>query len=233
MKKNKKDFKMRKVLIATPALNGSVHAWYTDSLSHSIKVCLANGIELFPVILVDESILPMARNELVKIAYDSELESIIFIDSDQVWDVNGLLNVINSEYDVFALPVVSKTDEPGNFNVRIKDLEKIEKDSDGNIKVDSVGTGFLKLSKKAVKSLWDSSSTSFFRGKDLKLVFEYGNFDDEFFGEDIYLCKKLKDLGYDVWINPKYTCGHIGNKMWLGDYSHFLEYICSGEEKDI
>ena len=74
------EVKIRRVLIGTPALDGKVQAWYTDSLCNSIKLCAANGIDLLPVILIDESILPMARNELLNIAYTEEVESIVFID---------------------------------------------------------------------------------------------------------------------------------------------------------
>jgi len=222
--------KVRRVLIGTPALDGKVYAWYTDSLANSIKVCAANGIDLLPVILIDESILPMARNELLNIAYQEEVESIVFIDSDQVWDPVALLNLINSPHDVMGLPVVSKTDDPGKFNVIIQNIDHIQKDKQGNIKVDGVGTGFLKLSRKALESLWNSNQTVEFRGKELKLICEYATNYNIFVGEDLYLCTKLKELEYDIWVNPNTTCAHIGSKIWMGDFAHFLDFITTPKE---
>jgi len=233
VEKQQEEIKIRRVLIGTPALDGKVQAWYADSLSNSIKVCAANGIDLQPVILIDESILPMARNELLNIAYQDNFESIVFIDSDQVWDARALLDVINSQHDVIGLPVVSKTDEPGNFNVKLKGIDQIEKDEQGNIKVDAVGTGFLKLSRKALEALWNSNPTTLFRGKELKLICEYATSYNEFVGEDIYLCTKLKELEFDIWINPNATCAHIGSKVWMGDFSHFLEFITSQKPEEI
>lgn len=221
----KEEVKIRRVLIGTPALDGKVQAWYTDSLCNSIKVCAANGIDLQPVILIDESILPMARNELLNIAYQANFESIVFIDSDQIWDPVALLDIINSNYDVIGLPVVSKTDEPGNFNVKLKNLDQIQTDEEGNIKVNGIGTGFLKLSRKALEALWNSNPSITFRGKELKLICEYATSYNEFIGEDIYLCNKLTELEFDIWVNPKSTCAHIGNKVWIGDFSHFLQYL--------
>lgn len=226
----KEEIKIRRVLIGTPALDGKVHAWYTDSLSNSIKVCAVNGIDLLPVILIEESILPMARNELLAIAYKEKVESIVFIDSDQAWDPMALLDIINSEYDVIGLPVVSKTDEPGKFNVIVKNLEDIEEDEQGNINVDGVGTGFLKISKKAIQELWDSNQSVEFRGKELKLICEYATSGDSFVGEDVYLCSKLKKLDFDIWVNPKSTCAHIGSKVWIGDFSHFLDFLKNPKE---
>jgi hypothetical protein len=229
----KEEIKIRRVLIGTPALDGKVQAWYTDSLANSIKVCAANGIDLQPVILIDESILPMARNELLNIAYQDNFESIVFIDADQVWNPIALLEVINSQYDVMGLPVVSKTDEPGNFNVILQRTDNIQKDEQGNIKVDAIGTGFLKLSRKALEALWNSNPTTLFRGKELKLICEYSTSYNEFVGEDIYLCKKLKELEFDIWINPNATCAHIGSKVWIGDFAHFLEFLTAQKPEEI
>jgi hypothetical protein len=222
--------KIRRVLIGTPALDGRVHAWYTDSLSNSIKICAANGIDLLPIILINESILPMARNELLTLAYNEQVDSFVFIDSDQAWDPAALLNLINSPHDVIGLPVVSKTDEPGKFNVIIEDFEHLQRDEDGNIKIDAIGTGFLKLSRKALEALWNSNQTVEFRGKELKLICEYSTIHNSFVGEDIYLCNKLKELDFDIWVNPNSTCAHIGDKIWMGNFSEFIDYITTLEE---
>jgi hypothetical protein len=40
----------------------------------------------------------------------------------------------------------------------------------------------------------------------------------DFIGEDITLTKKIKELGYDIWLNPNHTVSHIGNKMYKGDF---------------
>jgi hypothetical protein len=213
---------LRKVMVATPALTGDVSSWFLDSMVRSVKLCYDNGIDLCPVTLINESILPMARNELFDIAYVSNAESVIFIDSDQAWDPEALLEVVNSDYDVLGLPVVSKTDEQGQFNVKIHNPDRIEYDSNGYIKVNAIGTGFLKLSNKVVKSLWEYSEAVEFRGKTLRNVCKYAVDENGFIGEDIFLCHKIKELGYDIWLNPKFTCAHIGNKIWFGDFLDFL-----------
>lgn len=220
----------RRVLIGTPALDGKVDVWFADALTTSAKLCLANNINLLPVMLAYESILPMARNELIKIAYDEQVESLVFIDNDQAWNPVALLQVINSSYDVLGLPVVSKTDEPGKFNVNIGNPDSLQKDEEGNIKVESIGTGFLKLSRKALEALWNSNSFIEFRGKELKLICEYSSNYNSFVGEGITLCNKLKELDFDIWVNPNSTCAHIGTKTWMGDFAHFLNFITTPQE---
>jgi GT2 family glycosyltransferase len=37
-------------------------------------------------------------------------------------------------------------------------------------------------------------------------------------GEDIMLCEKIKELGYQIWLNPKHTVFHIGTKKFKGNF---------------
>ena len=88
---------MKKVLIATPCLYGQVDAWFVNSLYESVLLGLKNDILLQPVFLANESILPMARNELINLAYNSKYNCMVFIDSDELWDPLALIEIIQSQ----------------------------------------------------------------------------------------------------------------------------------------
>jgi hypothetical protein len=57
-----------------------------------------------------------------------------------------------------------------------------------------------------------------FRTKKLRNICEYTYVNGSFVGEDITLCRKIKELGYKIWVNPKFTVHHIGNKMYKGNF---------------
>ncbi len=206
---------MKRVLIATPCLDGKVDAWFVNSLYESTKLGLANNVMFQPVFLANESILPMARNELLNLAYRERYDAMVFIDDDEEWDPKVLLNIINSSKDVVAVPVVNKGDKKIQYNVY--DVQK-EPDTDGYLKIGRCGTGFLKLSQKVIKDLWESNPVCEFRGRQLKYICEYTVINDSFHGEDIVLCEKIKELGYQIWLNPTHTVTHIGNKKFRGDF---------------
>jgi hypothetical protein len=169
------------------------------------------------VFLANESILPMARNELFALAYKENYDTMVFIDDDESWDETALIEIIKSEKDVVALPVVNKGDKDITFNVWLtKDTKKDE--SDGYIKINKCGTGFLKLSRKVIEDLWNSNTELVFRNKKIKNICEYTHVNGDFVGEDITLTNKIKDLGYDIWLNPNHTVSHIGNKMYRGNF---------------
>jgi hypothetical protein len=57
------------------------------------------------------------------------------------------------------------------------------------------------------------------------MICEYGSDENGFIGEDINLCYKLKKLGFDIWVDIRSTCAHIGSKVWMGDFSQFFEFL--------
>lgn len=208
---------MKKILIATPCLDQKVDAYFVHSLCESIKLGIKHDLDIRCVFLANESILPMARNELFALAYKEQYDTMVFIDDDEYWDASSLIEIIESTKDVVSLPVVNKGDKHIGFNVWLS--EQPQPDSDGYIKLHRCGTGFLKLSQKVIADLWHSNTALEFRGKKLRNICEYTHSSGEFVGEDITLCNKIRELGYTIWLNPKHTVSHIGNKMYRGDFA--------------
>ena len=71
---------MQQILIATPCLYGKVDAYYVHSLCESIKLGLKEDMLIKAIFLSNESILPMARNELLSLAYKNQYDQMVFID---------------------------------------------------------------------------------------------------------------------------------------------------------
>lgn len=210
---------MKKILIATPCLDQKVDAYFVHSLCESIKLGLRHDLDIKCVFLANESILPMARNELFKLAYDENYDTVVFIDDDEYWDEQALIDIILSPKDVITVPVVNKGDKKIEYNIPSPKSDDAIDPADGYIQVSKSGTGFLKLSRRTLIDLWNADESVIFRGKNLKNICEYTYTNDgEFVGEDITLSKKLTKLGYTIWANPHYTVSHIGNKMYVGDF---------------
>lgn len=229
-----------KIVIGTPSLTGQVQAEYVESLVETIRLGSKSGLEIYPILLSYESILPQARNEIFKVAYGAEADVLVFIDSDMQWTPSAFLKVVQAEQDVIGLPYPLKSDQPG-FNSNLI-WDKLELSGD-LLKVKATGTGFLKLSKLALTHLWDNSHPILFRGKVLKNVFEYATPQPDhsrncpedvltFMGEDIHLCAKLTALGFDIWVDTSSTCSHIGTKTWYYNFSDFVKMVQNNHVSD-
>lgn len=214
---------MKKILIATPCLDQKVDAYFVHSLCESIKLGLKHNLDIKCVFLANESILPMARNELFNLAYTEQYDCMVFIDDDEYWNEQYLIDIVLSEKDVVSLPVVNKGDKNIQYNIFLETDSPESDSTDGYIKTKKAGTGFLKLSKKVIEDLWISNPEIFFRNKVLKNICEYGFHKGSFVGEDITLSKKIIELGYTIWVNPHHTVSHIGNKMYRGDFKSSIK----------
>lgn len=159
----------------------------------------------------------MARNELINLAHRENYDTMVFIDDDEYWDCRHLIEIINSPKDVVTVPVVNKGDTKIAFNINLP--KKLETDpEDGYVKADTTGTGFLKISRKVIEQLCNSSPELRFRGKTLRTVFEYSQLAGDFVGEDIALSRKITELGHTIWVYPHHTVRHQGTKMYSGDF---------------
>lgn len=216
---------MKKVLIATPCLDQKVDAYFVHSLCESIKLGQKHGYDIKCIFLANESILPMARNELLNLAYSQEYDFVVFIDDDECWDEKILIDILNNKKDVITVPVVNKSDQKIGYNIFIDGVKLEIDEEDGYFKTKKTGTGFLKLSRNVVRDLWISNIEIVFREKKLKNICEYGQINGSFVGEDIMLSKKILELGYSIWVNPYHTVSHIGNKMYKGDFKKSIEKL--------
>lgn len=217
---------VQKVLIATPCLDQKVDAYFVHSLCESIKLGIKHNYDIKCVFLANESILPMARNELLNLGYREKYDAVVFIDDDELWNEQVLIDILNNKKDVITVPVVNKGDKNIGYNILLDGNNKIDIDpKDGYFKTKKSGTGFLKLSRQVVSDLWHSNPEIYFREKILKNICEYGCLNGGFVGEDITLSRKILELGYSIWVNPNYTVSHIGNKMYKGDFKQSIKHL--------
>lgn len=219
--KNTPKRKKIKVLLGTPSIDGKIESYYVDSLVNTMRESHQYNIEIFPIFLVGESVLHMARNKIIKLFYESDCDVLLFIDSDQMWDFPTFKKAITSNKSAFAIPVPLKSDEL-KFNVGfdLKNEQVDEKTQD--FTVITIGTGFFKLDRKIINELWNTSEEILFKGEHMKMIFEYSvNQQLHFIGEDYFLCEKIQQLGYHVWTNPNYISQHLGTKIYDKDFKKY------------
>jgi GT2 family glycosyltransferase len=218
---------VRKIVIATPCYGG-VSADFANSLAASVNVFLSHGIHLFPMLLAHHSVIQMARNRLLAEAIKLDVDDIVWIDSDISWDPMDLMKLCLHEEDVVGATYRKKMPESTHFTLMlIKGNET--PDWRGLVEVSRLGTGFLRMTKKTMKELFESSVEYIdSKGASVRNVFEVGLLDGEFLSEDFFVCEKLKKLGYKIMLDSKINLGHEGNFTYRGDVPHFLEWIKAG-----
>lgn len=213
---------VRKVLIATPAYDGRLDVWYTNSLVNTIRLAQANGIFIHPVFMSYDALIQRARNDLFGLMMEVNYSDMIFIDSDMEWNPEWIMELLAREEDVVGGTARKKTDAAEIYVAKTDDLTVHE---NGLIKCKGLGTGFVKISRRAVQALWQASPEYTNEGKTRRMICDVQVVDGQLYSEDTVLFKKLNDLGFDCWLDPKMTCNHIGTKKYVGNMAGWLERL--------
>lgn len=206
---------MKKVFIGTVSSTGNLCAYYVSSLVKSQELLIRSGIDCYIDIIIDEPLLHIARNRMLKLFIDSDCDELIMIDSDQAWDPYDLLKLINSDKDFIGAPVILKSEN--RYNVSFQSV-----DENDIIEVDYVGTGFLKISRNVAESIYNISS-KYDNGENKDaMAFETEIFDGNIISEDFVFCRKWNGLGGKVYIDTTIDPYHIGTAIYKGSFKKYL-----------
>jgi hypothetical protein len=168
---------------------------------------------------MNEALIQKARSNLFCDAYENGFDDVVFIDADQGFDAQAFFDLIDHDVDVVGLPVPMKVEEE-RYNIRPEDFTKHKWDSKvGLLEVECIGTGFLRLSRKAMQILWDKG-TQYYDQKPRRLICDIQIIDGGMISEDVQICKKLTDEGLKIYVDMRYTCDHFGVKKYTGNYQY-------------
>jgi len=223
------DKKPRRIMIGTPCYDGKLELDFMTSIFKTMELCILNEIEMTLKTIVGCSLIQKARDELFRMAYEAEVDDLIFIDADQGWEQKDFGNLISPTVDVIGGAVVSKNDLT-HYNV--KTFDKKYDFYYGLIDARAVGTGFMRISKRAIKMMWDASEKYTDHGKEYRHVFETKVVDGQLLGEDVAFCQKWRDLGEKVYVHPDINVSHTGKKTWYGDFKKYVEIANKNYEEN-
>jgi glycosyltransferase involved in cell wall biosynthesis len=219
---------MRKVLIGTPAHDGRVDVWFANSLVNTVKLAMQRQVDLRPIYMSYDSLVQRARNDIIRLAVEEDFDDLIFIDSDEEWDPEWIFKLLAFKEEVIGLPVVKKSDQM-MFNIKALPTG-LKTQQNGLMEVEAVGTGFMKISKSALKKVWDVSDEYQNEGRTCRMVFDVKVVDGQLVSEDNIFCQKWRNLGGKVFIEPSMTCNHIGVKKYQGSFLDYLKFLQQTEK---
>lgn len=220
-----------RVMIAVPSHDGRCDVEFAYALAETVRLCTQIGIDVRPVFWPGEALIQRARNELVKIALQAGLSDLIFIDSDQEWKPEWVVQLLRYPVDCVGGAVIKKDEKREHYNVSNPQGLDIPVDpATGLLRVNGVGTGFLRLSARAMEALWDASEE--YRddqNERNRMMFDVRVVNGRLVSEDIGMALKLRGAGIETYLDPTITCSHIGRKKFTGDFDAWLYALQSAE----
>lgn len=222
--------KNRHIFIATPAFDGKVHVQFALSLAELYVTLVQNNVGISSRINTSGSLLVAERNKLLEeFIRDEHATHILFIDSDLGFPAQAVLAMLDSEKDFVAgvYPARNSDSDDNQYLYRPKLID------DSNLIVSDkhllgaeyIPTGFTMLSREAVLKMRDKFPELYFQPKaearkneHAYCLFDTEVWDGEFWGEDYVFCRRARQAGIDIWVDPLIEFDHAGRRGMLMKY---------------
>ena len=216
-------------MIATPSYDGKTTIEYNDSLFRTVVSGMFLGYQVFPMYVCGEALLPKARNTLFQIAHEQQVDDVVWIDADIGWKQEDFFNLLKHEVDVVGGTYRKKYDGREIYVFRTHKDFVLE--SNGLAEMEGLGTGFLRMSKKAMNEIWDYSDK--YKEDDLEKanVFYLDLVNQELISEDLVFCDNWIKSGGKVYLDHTITCEHVGTKVFSGNFKEYAEKIFPPKEQ--
>lgn len=228
---------MRKVMLATPSMNGWNHAQYTFCYGETLKLNYIEGwdLDIRPFMPIANAVIPWARNDCLREMLTNGFDDIFFIDADEDFPPRAIKTFLDYPVDVVGAPVHKKVVSPPRFNVRVAGgPESIEVDPDTGLWTApdmAIGTGFLRLSRRAVEALAEKAEPYEDGGR---WICDVRPIDGIIHSEDTILCDSLRAVGIETWLDPTVSIGHYDGALscYRGDFVDFCKRVKAEREEE-
>lgn len=208
----------KKVFIGTPAYEGKVHVQYAMSLLDTCKLLEHLGYEPVVRVPVSGSLLVADRNRLVQMFWDSDADYMLCIDSDLGWNPFAVQRMLESKKDFVAGVYPSRAGQGFTFRPYIEPNGKIIMCPKTKLlKMQYIPAGFMMFSRNVVATMRKKYPELYYSPKDSRsqtesafCFFDTEVWGGEFWGEDYVFCRRVRDAGFDIWVDPLIEFNHAG-----------------------
>jgi hypothetical protein len=211
---------MIKLMIATPAYAGNVAIPYALSFAQTVNLLAANNIAVQPLIVSSGSLLVAERNRIVQAFWESDCSHLLCIDADLGWPAEAVLAMcsFDKEFVAGVYPARGKTKEFLFRPVTTADSSLVQDTVHKHLlKMQYIPAGFMLITRSVIEKMRAQHPDLYFEPKDKRnnpepgyCFFNTEVYDGEFWGEDFVFCRKAREAGVDIWVDPLVQFDHAG-----------------------
>lgn len=217
----------RKLMIAIPCYDGKVNIRTAFALPNVGRQLEVYGASLRMAEITGCSIVSRARNVLVKEFMDSDCTDLLFVDADVVINVHAVLRIlaVSTGKDVVAGTYPSRSISQKIFSgLELDENMMPQFDEHGLAKATAAATGFMLIKRHVFEKLielhpeWAYSAHMTAPDRLEYAVFDVGVVDGAYIGEDIMFCRRARQAGFSVYVDPEISLPHIGSHSFEKDF---------------
>lgn len=227
------DLSGKSIFIALPAYDFKVSLKLAVSLAKFSRASAEHGIDIQIGSICGCSVVSRARNLLAKDMLESKCDYLLFIDSDINFEPDDIFRLMawGTDPKKGIVAAVPRTRNESKVYIATLDYDEngdLTMNGMGLVRAKRVATAFMLVRREVFETLerehpewayYDSKTD-----RTLSCMFDFQLAEEGYIGEDFLFCDRVRSHGFEVWIDPTITLGHMGVQEYVGNYGNDVLY---------
>lgn len=222
-----------KVFIATPTYDSRVHVQYMLGVTHTIMDLKSKGVDVYLVPNLASTLLILGRNTLIEAFMKTDATHLMFIDSDLGFNGDSVSTLMSYDKDIVCGVYPSR--KATTFIYRPTASEDGSFVSDKThphlIQADMIPAGFMCVKRDVIVKMRERFKHLAYAPKEEgmgdtgTLLFNTEVVDGEFWSEDYVFSLRAREVGAEIWMDPKIQFDHAGVRGSLDLVPEIKEHL--------
>jgi len=207
------------VAIATPCHGNKVEINYLHSIVGMTHLMRTHNARFELLTVPNEALVIRSRNHLVWQFMQTQCTHLFFLDSDMGCKAHTILRLLSHEKDLVAGVGRRKQAGPPSYCANLIVPPKVDS-ATGLWGAVHVGTACMLISRNCIERMLAAyGQLKYFDTQANR--YEVALFDTEmrdglFWSEDYTFCRRWRDIGGEIWVDPEIWLEHVGFTSWDG-----------------
>jgi glycosyltransferase involved in cell wall biosynthesis len=227
------DLSGKSLFVALPAYDFKVSLKLAVSLARFAQVAPQHGITIQIGSICGCSVVSRARNLLAQDMLESQCDYLLFIDSDINFEPEDIFRLMawGAEPKKGIVAAVPRTRSENKVYIATLDYDENQEltmNGMGLVRAERVATAFMLVRREVFVTMteahpeWQYYDTR--SNRMIPCLFDFQLTEEGYMGEDFLFCDRARELGFEVWIDPSISLGHMGIQEYQGNFGRDVLY---------
>lgn len=214
----REEVKKKKVFISTPAYDRKVDVIYMLSILDTVRLLEMEGFEVHVQLPTQCALLVRSRNDILERFIELDCDYALLVDNDLGWDPEAVLRLIIADKEISGGVYPARDGKGYKFEAYTEEDGKLIRCPETQLlKMKYIPAGFMLIKKSAIKTMREKYPELYYEPKNMYsemskgyCLFNTEVFEGQFWGEDYVFCRRARDAGIDIWVDPLIAFNHDG-----------------------
>jgi len=210
------------VFIGIPTYNGYIHFEAVKGLMNAALLAGKHSMSLAAEIIPHDAFVGKARDLIAHRFLKSGFQELVFIDADIGFNVAGLVALAKADVDVaMGLYRMKEKGPHSRFPALMCNPLEVNEKDENLVRLEYGPAGFMKVRRHVFEQMIEKWPDDWFSDSKNGKIYDFfpcGRFGNEFIGEDISFCNRLKQLGIPIWGVQGIQLDHFGENAWGAEW---------------